>query len=236
MGERAFEETATDDDLAVMAAELRSALDAGAAGFTTSRTIAHVTSDDRPVASRLASWDEVRHLVGIVGRETDAVFQLAPERDFDPEGHRDFEARLSRLAIDSGAPIVFGLFTTRLPQPSLELIDETAAQGGDLWALTHCRGVVSAQSFLTKLGFDRLPEWQEVRSRPYAEQKVLLARSRGPRAARARRAPRRLRPDLRARSGATEVREDVDAAVAVPAEPDRRRRGAPAWRRSRSRR
>lgn len=174
MGERAFEQTATMDDLAVMAAELRAALDAGAAGFTTSRTIAHVTSDDRPVASRLASWEEVRHLVGIVGRETDAVFQLAPERDFDPEGHRDFEVRLSRLAIESGAPIVFGLFSTRLPQPSLQLIDETAAQGGDMWALTHCRGVVSAQSFLTKLGVDRLPEWQEVRARPYAEQMVLL--------------------------------------------------------------
>ena len=54
MGERAFEETGHRGRLAVMAAELRAALDAGAAGFTTSRTIAHVTSDDRPVASRLA--------------------------------------------------------------------------------------------------------------------------------------------------------------------------------------
>jgi N-acyl-D-amino-acid deacylase len=174
MGERAFEQTASQDDLAVMAAELRAALAAGAAGFTTSRTIAHVTSDDRPVASRIASWEEVCELVGIVGRESDAVFQLAPERLFDPDKHRDFESRLSGLAIDTGAPIVFGLFTTNLPQPSLQLIDETAARGGDLWALTHCRGVVSAQSFLTKLGFDRLPEWQAVRERPYAEQKALL--------------------------------------------------------------
>jgi N-acyl-D-amino-acid deacylase len=174
MGERAFEQTASEDDLAVMAAELRAALAAGAAGFTTSRTIAHVTSDDRPVASRIASWEEICALVGIVGRESDAVFQLAPERLFDPDKHREFESRLSGLAIETGAPIVFGLFTTNLPQPSLQLIDETAARGGDLWALTHCRGVVSAQSFLTKLGFDRLPEWRAVRERPYAEQKVLL--------------------------------------------------------------
>jgi N-acyl-D-aspartate/D-glutamate deacylase len=34
--------------------------------------------------------------------------------------------------------------------------------------------VVSGHSFLTRLGFDRLPEWQEVRDRPYAEQMVLL--------------------------------------------------------------
>ena len=157
-----------------MALELRSALRAGAAGFTTSRTIAHVTSDDRPVASRQASWDEVAALVEILGRESNGVFQLAPERLFDPGAHHEFEARLAQLAISTGAPIVFGLFSANLPQPSLELMEETAARGGDLYGLTHCRGVVSAQSFRTRLGFDLLPEWQEVRRRPYPEQQVLL--------------------------------------------------------------
>jgi N-acyl-D-aspartate/D-glutamate deacylase len=174
MGERAFEGPANADDLATMAAELRSALRAGAAGFTTSRTIAHATSDDRPVASRLATWDEVVALVDIVGHESDAVFQLAPERLFDPDQHRDFERRLSELSISSGAPVVFGLFSHHLPQPSTELMETTADRGGQMWALTHCRGVVSAQSFRSRLGFDALPEWQEVRSRPPAEQQVLL--------------------------------------------------------------
>ena len=80
MGERAFDEDANDEDLAVMAAELRSALRAGAAGFTTSRSFSHATSDDRPVASRRAPWAEVAALVGIVGGESHGVFQLAPER------------------------------------------------------------------------------------------------------------------------------------------------------------
>jgi N-acyl-D-amino-acid deacylase len=174
MGERAFDEPATDADLAVMAAELRSALRAGAAGFSTSRTIAHATSDDRPVASRLAGWDEVVALVDIVGHESEAIFQLAPERLFDADQHADFERRLSALAISSQAPIAFGKFSHQLPQPSTELIEATAARGGEMFTLTHCRGVVSAQSFLTRLGFDSLPEWQEVRRRPYAEQKRLL--------------------------------------------------------------
>ena len=174
MGERAFEETANEDDLALMSAELRSALQAGAAGFTTSRGAAHATSDGRPVASRLASWDELAALVEIVGRESDGIFQLALERSFDPERQRDFEAWLCRLAVSSGAPIVFGKFAGKLPEPSTELIDETAAQGGEMYALTHCRGAMSAQSFLTRLGFDSLAEWQEVRRRPYAEQQLLL--------------------------------------------------------------
>jgi N-acyl-D-aspartate/D-glutamate deacylase len=174
MGERAFEGPATEEDLAAMALELRSALRAGAAGFTTSRTIAHATSDDRPVASRLASWEEVVALVDIVGHESDGVFQLAPERLFVPEEHRDFERRLSELAVTSGAPVVFGMFSHKLPQPTTELMEATALRGGQMWALTHCRGVVSAQSFLTRLGFDDLPEWQEVRRRPLAEQQALL--------------------------------------------------------------
>jgi N-acyl-D-amino-acid deacylase len=175
MGERAFEEAATDDDLAAMATELRNALQAGAAGFTTSRSRAHATSDDRPVASRLATWAEVQTLVGIVGHESNAIFQLAPERGLGPEEHAEFLQRLGNLAIDSGAPIVFGHFATkRLAQPTLELIDETLARGGEMWALTHSRGIVSAQSFLTTLGFDKLAEWQEVRARPLDEQKALL--------------------------------------------------------------
>jgi N-acyl-D-aspartate/D-glutamate deacylase len=175
MGERAFDQAATEDDLAAMVAELQSALRAGAAGFTTSRTIAHLTSDDRPVASRLASWEEVVALVGILGRESSGVFQLAPERLFEPEAHRDFQARLRELAISTGAPIVFGRFAAgSLPQPSLEYMDETAAQGGEMYALTHCRGIVSAQSFRSQLGFDSLPEWQDVRRRPYSEQETLL--------------------------------------------------------------
>ena len=54
MGERAFTEEAGASDLAAMRAELRDALRAGAYGLTTSRTLHHETSDDRPVASRLA--------------------------------------------------------------------------------------------------------------------------------------------------------------------------------------
>jgi N-acyl-D-amino-acid deacylase len=175
MGERAFEQTATDDDLSAMVAELRSALRAGAAGFSTSRSAGHLTSDDRPVASRLASWDELVTLVETMGHESSGVFQLSMERLLEPGAQQDFEDRLRALAIGSRARIVFGLFATEhLPQPSLEYMDETATLGGDMFGLTHCRGVVSAQSFLTRLGVDDLPEWQEVRRRPYAEQMVLL--------------------------------------------------------------
>ena len=62
MGDRAFTEAATADDLALMTSQLDAALHAGAIGFTTSQSQHHETSDDRPVASRLADWHEVRAL------------------------------------------------------------------------------------------------------------------------------------------------------------------------------
>ncbi len=68
MGERAFDEAASDDDLKLMADELVDAMQAGAVGFSTSRSGNHRTSDDRPVASRIATWDEIVALVGELAR------------------------------------------------------------------------------------------------------------------------------------------------------------------------
>ncbi len=67
MGERAFSETATPEDLEAMQREVRSAIRAGAVGFTTSRTRNHQTPGGQAVASRLATWDDVRELVGVMG-------------------------------------------------------------------------------------------------------------------------------------------------------------------------
>src|SRR3989442_12706810 len=67
MGERAFSDEATPEDLATMKRELRAAIKAGAAGFSTSRTSAPQTPDGRPVATRLATWAEGRAPGGVMG-------------------------------------------------------------------------------------------------------------------------------------------------------------------------
>ena len=177
MGERAFTDAATPDDLAAMEAELRDALRAGAVGFTTSRSDQHETSDDRPVASRLATWDEVRALVNLVGRESEAIFQLTSEpASFspDPEVRNEYLNRLRDLAVESGVPIAFGLFAMANGANTLALMEDTAARGGQMYGLTHCRGVSVLLSFKTRLPFDKLPEWSALRSRPLEEQRALL--------------------------------------------------------------
>ena len=84
MGERAFEEQASPEDLDLMKLQLGDAMRAGAVGFSTSRIEHHVTSDDRPVASRLASWDEVASLVGVMGEHGVRHLRGSGQRDVGP--------------------------------------------------------------------------------------------------------------------------------------------------------
>jgi N-acyl-D-amino-acid deacylase len=168
MGERAFDEEATAVDLKAMGAELEDALRSGAFGFTTSRTEHHRTSDDRPVASRLASWDEVAELVGVLGSLGVGTFQLVQDPPSPDDPDRD--ERLIRLAVDTGVPIAIGAGS----EHGIELIDATAAAGGRMFGLTHCRGIGSMSSFRTQLPFDQLPEWRELRARPLDEQAEAL--------------------------------------------------------------
>src|ERR1700737_1327680 len=94
MGERAFTDEATSEDLAAMKRELRNAIKAGAAGFSTSRANAHQTPDSRPGASRLAKWNEVQALVGVMGDLKAGVFEIAQEDVPTPDKLRDFLGRL----------------------------------------------------------------------------------------------------------------------------------------------
>ncbi len=168
MGERAFEEQANEDDLAMMEGELREALQAGAIGFTTSRSDQHETSDNRPVASRLASWDEVRRLVNAMGETGAGVFQLTnePTPPEDPEGAAEYRGRLGSLALEAGVPVTFGVSGAAYGRDMLQLIDDTSAAGGRMFGLSHSRGITVMLSFKTRLPMDVIPEWKEVRSLP----------------------------------------------------------------------
>ncbi len=171
MGERAFEGEASPADLDAMEAELRAALRAGAYGFTTSRTHHHETSDDRPVASRLASWDEVRALVGVMGELGTGIFQLVEDPP-GPDEQAAREQRLIGLAVETGVPFAVG--ATGSGERALRLLDAAAAAGGRMFGLSHCRGIGTMSSFRTRLPFDGLPGWRELRARPLDEQRAAL--------------------------------------------------------------
>ncbi len=181
MGECAFERAAAPDETQQMEQAVRDAMAAGAIGFSTSRSPQHETSDNRPVASRLASWEEVCRLVGAMGESGRGVFELATEpRTADPEQRAESYARMSALAVASKRPLTFGLTPATAGSATvvgewLQMVDTTAAKGGLIVGQTNSRDASLVLSFKTQLPFDNLPEWKEFRSRPLAEQKRRLA-------------------------------------------------------------
>src|SRR5439155_5676826 len=56
----------------------------------------------------------------------------------------------------------------------LDLLDETAAAGGRMFAQVHSRSLSALLSFKTQMPFDRLPVWKELRALPLAEQRRRL--------------------------------------------------------------
>ena len=178
MGERAFSEPATEEDMGVMRREVRDAIRAGAIGFTTSRGPAHLTPDGRPVASRIASWQEVRELVGVMGEMNAGIFEIANEMPLDPERDAKYRAGLRDLAVETGRPVTWGMFGLQnapdLWRPYADLLEETAAAGGRMFAQVHSRALNVLLSFKTQLPFDRLPVWRELRALPLQEQQARL--------------------------------------------------------------
>ncbi len=179
MGERAFAEQATDDELRRMQHLVQEALRAGAIGFSTSRSVNHLTSDDRPVASRIADWSEVRAIVNAMGDLGAGIFELAGEEPGrSPRRRREYFDRLKNLAVESGCPVTFGMPSIRIA-PDLwpgyyELANETAAAGGRMFVQAHSRSISTLLSFKSHTPFDHWEVWRDVRSRPLEEQKRLL--------------------------------------------------------------
>ncbi|MDH5236155.1 MAG: amidohydrolase family protein, partial [Acidimicrobiia bacterium] len=79
MGDRgAHNEPATPDDIEAMATIVREAIQAGALGFTTSRTLMHRAVDGEPVPGTFAAEDELFGIGRELGRLGAGLFEVAP--------------------------------------------------------------------------------------------------------------------------------------------------------------
>ena len=180
MGERAFEQEASEDEVKHMQALVKEAMHAGAIGFSTSRTFNHTTADDLPVASRLANWQEVRAIVNAVGETGKGIFEIAGEAPGrNPERIREYHERLRDLAVESGVTQTWGMFSVKaapdLWRPYFDLLDETAAAGGRMFAQVHSRGLNNILSFESAMPYDTWEMWRDIRALPLEEQHARLS-------------------------------------------------------------
>ncbi|HUK10075.1 MAG TPA: amidohydrolase family protein [Stellaceae bacterium] len=173
MGERAFDQEAREDDLKAMTQHVREAIRAGAIGFSTTRSPSHETSDDRPVASRKASWQELEALVGAMSEAGAGTLEIA----MGDQGRENYPL-LKKLAVDTGRPVTFGIFSRR-SQPDvwrmgLDTLEQTAREGGRMFGQVHSRALNVLLSFETHTPFDKWEVWRDIRKLPLAQQKAAL--------------------------------------------------------------
>lgn len=185
MGDRAINlENANQADIAHMRQITREAMQAGAFGFSTSRSLSHKTLRGDPTPTLRAQEDELR---GIALGMTDAgsgMLELVSE--WVPDHNEEF-AMLRRVIEASGRPAVFTL-TQRHSRPDvwrdlLAHADKAAADGLSI------RPVVAPRAIGVLLGlagsqnpFSGTPSYREIAGLPVAER----ARRMGDPAVRAR--------------------------------------------------
>jgi N-acyl-D-aspartate/D-glutamate deacylase len=180
MGERgAAREPARADDIAQMAELAKRAVDAGALGFSTSRTLNHRTSDGQPTPTLEAGEDE---LMGIAlgmaaaggGRGRGVLQFVSDFVDADAEF-----AMLRRIVERSGRPLSFSL-TQHAREPSqwrrlLDRLGDAAGAGLPMTAQVCGRPVgILFGLELTMHPFSHHPSYREIARRPFTERVAQL--------------------------------------------------------------
>jgi N-acyl-D-aspartate/D-glutamate deacylase len=179
MGERgARNEEATADDIARMGALVREAVAAGAAGFSTTRTLLHRAKDGELAAGTTASADELIGIGLAMGETGRGVFEVASDM-FDPEGEFAWMATVSR---ETGRPVTFGCLQNDLAPEQwrhlLKLTGEANTAGASIVPQ------VAGRPACVLFGFESTAHpflfhraYQEVAALPFAER---IARLRTP--------------------------------------------------------
>jgi N-acyl-D-aspartate/D-glutamate deacylase len=137
MGDAAYERAATAQEIERMCQLVREAIEAGAAGYSTSFAFTHRGIDGKPVPSRFAERDEVEALFLAAGQTGKGAVLSTPGPQCN---YRDFYELQPRI----GRPFIYPLFAlpggAHLSQ--LKLHEDGLARGTQVWPQVTPRPLV----------------------------------------------------------------------------------------------
>src|SRR6478735_12074322 len=180
MGDRGNNnEPATPTDIDEMRLIVRDAIEAGALGFSTSRTIAHVAIDGEPVPGTFAAEDELFGIGAALAELGTGIFELAPQgaAGEDIVGPAKEVDWMRRLSAKIGRPVTFALIQVdSAPGLWKELMDQSLAavdDGADIWPQIAGRatGLLSGHHTTYSL-FDAFPAYRELKARDLSDEEM----------------------------------------------------------------
>tara|TARA_R110000824_G_scaffold118105_1_gene270283 strand:- start:2412 stop:4151 length:1740 start_codon:yes stop_codon:yes gene_type:complete len=179
MGDRgAKNEAANEEDIAAMAKIVREGVEAGALGFSTSRTMLHLSKDGEPVPGTFANKAELMGIGRALGDAGHGVFEMAS--DMTP-AEEEF-MWMKELSAETGLPVTYALLQSPVDSEKwrdmLALTDEARKQGANVTAQIACRptGLVlgwqsTIHPFITRASY------MKIAGLPFAERLVELKKS-----------------------------------------------------------
>lgn len=146
MGDDSTEREATPDEIQAMRAMVREAMDAGAAGLSSTHAPTHLDAADRPVPSRLASKEELEALVNEVGLCNRGSISYLPYSSIGGLDEAD-GSYLIDLALSSRLPVIIqGLGArskvdapTATWEHSRAYLERARAQGAGVYSMLMAR-------------------------------------------------------------------------------------------------
>jgi N-acyl-D-aspartate/D-glutamate deacylase len=118
MGEESMERAATPEETTRIAALLREAMQAGAFGFSTTNGPQHIGYQGRPLACRLASFDELAAYAGVLKDLGRGSIELALNDQPGVVTESDY-ALLDHLGTESNRPVTWLAMLSRDDQPDV---------------------------------------------------------------------------------------------------------------------
>jgi len=161
-----------------MKEELSRSIEAGALGFSSSRSFSHVDGAGGPVPSRFASEDEVIELCERLGDHEGTSLELMTSGCLTGLSPEEIDI-MSRMSLAARRALNWNVFTIDSKDrdfynSQLAALEETAERGAKVVALTMPVLVGMTMSFRDRSPLYQLPGWPEVMNLPLEEKMTAL--------------------------------------------------------------
>ena len=172
---------ATDDDMRTMAQHVEEALEAGAVGFSTSRTIGHRAMDGQPIPGTIAADEEVMHFAEAMKRAGKGVFELIPSGSIGDLEHLGGEMNtideeitlLDKVSRTSGRPVTFTTVQhNQFPDDWRHVLERSAqlnAEGSQLHPQVTSRPIGLVTNLRTYHMFERRETFLKLADLPFEQ-------------------------------------------------------------------